>query len=327
MLYFTGVLSVLKAIMLKNKAVVLMYHRVLTEAERQQSFSNEAIVVGVESFANQIEFLKKTFNVISLDDFLDRLPGQKFEKYTCLITFDDGWIDNYANAYPVLKKNDLSAVIFLPVDFIDSKNEFWREKISAILFSLCNDSTEKSRRLLKTLGVDHLINQSSEQLKQGIQEYANELKKRPPAERALVVSQLTQRKDEIRYVPNKVDQFLSWEQVKEMRDGGVVFGSHSYYHTILTELNLDDVAWEVNSSRAVVHDNLGTYPRAFCYPNGDYSEQIVELVVSGGYEAAFTTRGGRVDAKDNPFTIKRMNISENVARNTPLFLARLLGLI
>lgn len=305
---------------------MLMYHRVLSEEERIHSFSHEGIVVGMESFASQMEYLKDSFNVISLEEFLNQLPQKRFEKYSCLITFDDGWIDNYTNAYPVLTTNELPAVIFLPVDFIGTKKQFWREKVSANLFALCTNSSEDSRHILDKLGLDYLADQSPEQIKLSVQDYVSKLKKSSPEERALVLSPLTQFSDKLPCLNNNIDKFLSWGQVREMRDSGMSFGSHSSRHNILTELSLDDAAWEVSSSRVVINDKIGGFPRTFCYPNGDYSEQIVDIVARGGYDAAFSTKAGLVEAKDNPFTIKRVNIHEHMTRNTPLFLARLLGI-
>lgn len=326
LLYFTGVLFVLKAIMLRNKAVVLMYHRVLSKAEMLGSFSHEGIVVDVESFASQMEYLKGSFNVISLEDFLDRIPKRKFEKHSCLITFDDGWIDNYTNAFPILKIHDLPAVIFLPVGFIGTGKKFWRETLSELLYRISREASEESLQILNNIGLNCLAGKSFKQTKKAIQEYVDQLKEKPLEEKTSVLSHMTQNSENLPHLSCNIDLFLDWDNVREMSKSGIAFGSHSYHHNILTQLSLDDADFEINSSRAAIKDQVGVLPRTFCYPNGDYSDPIAKIVSHRGYEAAFTTRMGHFDVTDNPFTIKRVNISQNMTRNTPLFLTRVLGL-
>ncbi|MDH5571882.1 MAG: polysaccharide deacetylase family protein, partial [Gammaproteobacteria bacterium] len=64
-------------------------------------------------FDMQINYISKHYSIISLDNLLDIINGKTFDKNKkyCVITFDDGWLDNYINAYPVLKKHNAPATI------------------------------------------------------------------------------------------------------------------------------------------------------------------------------------------------------------------------
>jgi len=90
------------------------------------------LLVTNESFKKQVDFLKRKFNVLSMIDFVDCLENKKnFPDNSVVITFDDGYLDNYTHAYPVLRKFNLSATIFLATDFIDSDNiPDWEERRS-----------------------------------------------------------------------------------------------------------------------------------------------------------------------------------------------------
>src|SRR5688572_8924764 len=101
-LYYTGLLRLWQSIVLRRKAVVLMYHRVLTGDERSRCGSHPGIVVDRETFALQMDVLKRQFVVLSLDEFTDRVERrQPFPPSSCLITFDDGWRDTFTNALPI----------------------------------------------------------------------------------------------------------------------------------------------------------------------------------------------------------------------------------
>ena len=65
---------------------------------------------------------------------------------------------------------------------------------------------------------------------------------------------------------------------------------------------------------------------SFSYPNGNYSEEVVKFVRDQGYEIAFGTESGFVSSDDDPYTLKRINIHEDMTNTIPMFLARIVGL-
>ena len=97
---------------------ILMYH----------GFSDDpsTLFVTPENFRRQLTYLKKkNYNVISMDELAEGIKsGKKFARNTVVITIDDGYADNFTRAYPVLKKYDFPATIFLITDFIGKKNDY-----------------------------------------------------------------------------------------------------------------------------------------------------------------------------------------------------------
>lgn len=103
---------------------VLMYHRI-------SDGPNESLFVKPDSFLRQMAYIKwRSYNVISLDKLVEGIKnGKKFKHNTVVITFDDGYEDNYISAYPTLKSYGFSATIFLISNYIDKKEDFlkWQQ--------------------------------------------------------------------------------------------------------------------------------------------------------------------------------------------------------
>jgi hypothetical protein len=112
------------------------------------------------------------------------------------------------------------------------------------------------------------------------------LKSVPHAELLEVMDRLRQR------LPVELDEdnrFLSWDEVRRLRDDGFEIGAHTETHPLLPRLSLEQVERELLRCRDTLERELGARPRLFAYPNGNTTPEISERV--GHYfEAAFTTR-------------------------------------
>ena len=99
--------------------VIIMYHSVGTQQSTLDGYGPKLNVLP-KTFAKQMRFLARhNYNVISLTEFIEMVKsGKKIPHKTIAITFDDGLKNNFLNAYPVLKKYNLPATIFIPTDFI-----------------------------------------------------------------------------------------------------------------------------------------------------------------------------------------------------------------
>ena len=101
-----------------------------------------------------------------------------------------------------------------------------------------------------------------------------------------------------------VDKTMTWEQIAELQAGGVTFGSHTSTHEILTTVPAAQAEQEIVSSRKTIQQKLGGSCHLFSYPNGDYSEQVRELVARAGYKFAFLNQDPGVWTRDcDPFLI------------------------
>jgi peptidoglycan/xylan/chitin deacetylase (PgdA/CDA1 family) len=126
---------------------------------------------------------------------------------------------------------------------------------------------------------------------------------------------------------NEGDSFLSWEEVEEMSRGGIDFGSHGLTHEILTNVSADEVRNEVLESRRILEERIRKRVVAFSYPNGDHDPVVRRCTGECGYEVAFGTERGFAAPGDDPLSLKRVNVHDDVTREVPMFLTSILGMI
>lgn len=333
-LYFFGVLHLLLYLRLRKRAIVLMYHRVVSKANRDKIFSHPGIVIETETFGKHLQFLRQYFHVITAHQFWEQMSsGQAFQNRTCLITFDDGWQDNYTEAFPLLEKYALPAVIFLPVGFIGTGKKFWQETLTHVLWKILeikgetHESDSHHAKVFAKLGLNLNNLKPDKPSKALIQDRISQLKPLPESELNNFLNDIKKIIDNHSTNFDHHDTFLGWEQIQNMSMGLIQFGSHSVNHKILTKIPLEEVQEEVATSKKILEHRLDNKIIAFSYPNGGYNEQISKIVRENGYQLAFCTQEGLVKSNDDPYTIKRINIHQGSTSSTPLFLARIVGIL
>lgn len=333
-LYGLGLLQLWQRLVLRQKAVILMYHRVLTPDDMRRSGSHPAMIVESGTFAAQMAILKQRFNVLSLEEFTARLEQRiPFEDSSCLITFDDGWRDHFTNALPVLRRYELPALVFLPVNFIGEKGLFWQESLVHLLV-LAVDVVKKEpvrrARLLQTLdhvGLGHVLDIRDADPRSLVIEAIS--RNRAGWTPSVIEMTLSHLRKELGVETGDVegtDRFLDWEQIGEMVQQGVTFGGHGATHHLLSEMPIDAAREEIKISKAVIDRRCKATIQTFSYPRGYRNSQVVEVVKAAGFRLAFIANGGRVSSGDDPFTLRRINIYQEATASTPMFLARVVGL-
>ena len=299
----------------KKRVIILMYHRF---SQKPQPFKIQQSI-----FENQIKFLKKKYNFISLKHYSEVLNGKRDDlpNNPIIITIDDGYQDNYTFAYTILKKYSIPATIFLVTDFISHKSWLWSNKLEYILknsefskfeFPLNGKSVQFRVDTFKTWHTsqlalfNHCRTVTDEEKNKLLDELAKHLKVD---------------------VPEKTlgdFQALTWEQIMEMKNNGIDFGSHTCSHPILSQLTKDRLEYELNQSKEVIEKNASGEIDLLCYPNGsvnDINDTVVKKTQQAGYKCGVTTMPGFNNQVDeNPFILKRISI----LKDGPAFLSRAL---
>lgn len=127
----------------------------------------------------------------------------------------------------------------------------------------------------------------------------------------------------------KDTECLTWDEVRELRRGGIEFGSHTVNHPELVKLPLAEVERELRDSLARLEQELGEPARTFAYPfafpqgQRQFAKTFRELLVSVGYSCCVTTEIGRVRPGDDPYRLKRLPV--NTLDDDELFEAKLAG--
>lgn len=223
-----------------------------------------------------------------------------------VLTFDDGYMDNYTYAFPVLKSLKIPATIFLTTNFIGSKNAFWWDKME---YAIRNT---KRRNIKLNIGGKE-VSLSLRNLKDKIGALAFITKVRvslsEEESRAFieeVIEKLGIDPDE--FIQKEEDYLaLDWDKIKEMKNNGISFGAHTANHVILTRCSKEEAEKEIYESKERIESVLGE--GWFAYPSGRYDKSIKETVVRAGFSCAVTTIQGMNDLQTDPYEIRRIAVS------------------
>lgn len=327
-LYATGLLERVIRRRLKDQALVLMYHRVLPNEVARQSFSHSGLIVSPATFQRHMEFVKRRLHPLSLKEFMACMEsGAAFPAGACLVTFDDGWSDNYDHALPVLRALEVPAVVFVATDYIGADRPFWQEYLGHLLYEAARRGLASEVR--QAFQIDLPVGTDDARLREGVAATVDRFRAESydvieSLLRALERSLAEAGGEPIHPPP---DRFMAWEQVRAMHDSGVDIASHTRSHRALTRLDAGVIDEELASSRRILVDALGADVPAFAYPGGFYDDRSRQAAIDSGYRLAFATDAGTVGANDDRWRIPRVNMHESATRTLPLFLARLAGLL
>jgi peptidoglycan/xylan/chitin deacetylase (PgdA/CDA1 family) len=292
-----------------NSLTVVNYHRIDDPYRKDFDSFKPNVSATPQDFAHQMEYLAKWFNVVSLKNIVEWLDGHReLPPYAALITFDDGYLDNYTSAFPVLRKYNFPALIFLTTGHIGTDTPFYWD-----MAAYCFSHTENDHVTFPDGHVESWSDQK--QLERVSKNWIEFMKTLPQAEKQIYVENLPVLLGAS--VPAGFFQklMMDWTQVREMQKGGIEFGAHTMHHPILTRISLEGVREEVVGSKSRIEEELGKQVLGFAYPNGqasDLNEGIERIVAESGIRAAFTLLSGpssQAEVKRNPYAIRRIFIS------------------
>lgn len=279
--------------------MILNYHRI-EDGKSDIPFDDGVFGPDAKRFRVEMEWLKKETHIISEEELIDILyHKKKFNRVCSMVTFDDGYIDNYEIAYPILKELSIPAIFFIPTKCIGERSLGWWD-VAAYLVK--NTKLEKTRFRDKEL----LLSDK----KKIIAELIIELKK---MEGSRVDGYLNELSESLEVLTPSLEiqgnQLMSWEQIKEVSSNGISIGSHTHDHVILSRQTLGDLRFQVKKSKDILEEQLGRDVKSIAYPVGGYNHFDIEtkrISESLGFKLGFSFLTGvnRFDRID-PFDVRR----------------------
>jgi peptidoglycan/xylan/chitin deacetylase (PgdA/CDA1 family) len=220
----------------RSKMLVVAFHRV------NDWMAEDGITCASQRFEEFCGFFKQHFRVVPLAEQVAGCREWRDMGGTLSITFDDGYLDNFEVAAPILRRLELPATFFIATGFI---------------------------------GTEHAPS------------WDLQLQRRPG--------------------------WMSWDQLRELRDGGFTIGAHTDSHPDLGKADPAAIQAELALCRTKLQRELGTAPTLFAYPFGgrdNISPAALQLVREAGFECCLSACGGVNPPVADAFRLNRININE-----------------
>ena len=315
-IHFTGILKYSLRHINPQTILILMYHRVLDTLPFECKVQPGMYVLS-KTLEEHLVFLKQYFTITDLAT-LSSLNSDNTKPF-CAITFDDGWHDFYTHAFPILKKHNIPATVFLPTSYIGTYKWFWTDLL-AILYLKNKININRNFRYFDQ--INYILNKNKNEI--NFEKLLTYLKNENNIDR--LIRDNFEKHDNLKAYTKK-PAFLTWKQVKHMYQSGLItFGSHTANHKILTLLNDNELRKELTESKRklMIEKVADSDFIPFCYPNGNYDDNVKQLVANQGYQIAVTTRGGLNSPETDRFELKRIGMHEDVSFSSSMFGCRLL---
>lgn len=302
-MYYTGCLNSYRRHKRQGKLEILMYHKV--------NYGSDPVCLTVDPdfFQRQIRYLKENYIIISLAEAVERFVNETIDRDYVVITFDDGYRDNYQYAYPILQEFKVPATIFITYDAVETGTIGWHRLDKTIL-----DSPNQVLDL-DEFGLGHFSLANRDCREKTLIKLHHYLKKVPDIVRQSVIDYILEAHNNS-YANQRI--MLSWDEILEMQQSDlVIIGSHTLTHPILTQVPRATAFWEIGESKRLLESKIGRTVDFFAYPNGgweDFDHEIVAMVKESGYRAACTTISSRQFSVLEPFILPRRDITTNGCR-------------
>jgi len=309
-LYYSGLFWLLsrlcRSLSFRNRALILRYHRVLQNGETP--FYNLGIPVHV--FERQVAFFARRWRPIPLRSLVKRLKGrQPIPPRTLVITFDDGYRDNFELAASVLQRHGVPATFFVTTNFIDRPHEKpWWDELAEGIAGLTGESLAlrmngtvhffRARRTWERMKILDTVLESMKALGNG--EFHRRLE--------LLRSQLG-RAGATGGVSSR--PMMTWEETRQLAEWGFEVECHTRSHPILARLPRRQWSRELFWPKLHIERKLQRPVRFLAMPNGrpeDVPEELPARLRRYGYEAAVTSVAGAVRPGDDLYLLKRRGV-------------------
>jgi len=284
---------------------VITYHRII-DPEKIGYANREVVSAAPEEFERQMAFVEKNFTSINFFDLKNIIEGSMpVPENPIIITFDDGYKDNYDFAFPVLKKMGLKSVVFLATGFIGTHKMFWWDRVSYNILR-----TEESFLSLPSLYNNQI--ELPESRYAFIEDLLNKIKTMPDSKKNCIIDEL----QECCGLDNNASNstMMDWDMAVEMQKGGVELGAHTVNHPVLSQIESDILLeQEIKLSADTIAMKTGVRPVSFCYPVGkesSFNDNVVRAVKKQGFSFAVTLVHGvnHVPHMD-VFRMNRLNVN------------------
>jgi peptidoglycan/xylan/chitin deacetylase (PgdA/CDA1 family) len=313
-----GVLAVLRRLRRRERSIVLRYHAVAPDDAPLPTYAGPDITIPRAFFEAQMRFLRRAYIPVPLATIVEAVGrGEAPPAGTVAITLDDGYADNYHQAFPVLRALGVPATVYVVTETLDGGPSLWMAELRAAVMA----SHASLLRVEIGGGYEFGLGDDLER-QRSIKELTNVL---VPVDAALRRRILATIRNELAVNGNAdlSHSMLTCEQIQEMHDAGITIGAHTQTHSNMTLVSPEQARAEIGGSRDRLEALLGVPVRDFAYPNsgGRYphcNEEVAAIIRQLGFRSAVTSRPGVIGATSNPYLLPRIGVAPRLYREAAL---------
>jgi len=303
--------------------VIFTLHHVLAELEPNPFHPNSILEITTGFLdATVQQVLAAGYEIVTLDEAQRRLAERDYEQKFVCFTLDDGYLDNYQNAFPIFKKYGVPFTVYINTGLPDGTALLWWSLLEQVVADqdeinvVLNDSEYK------------LPAKSTAQKYQTFNKLYWLLRKMPHAEQYASLDLLFKKYD-LDWRRLCRDSSMSWDMIREMQESGLAtIGAHTVNHYALSKLSDEEIRKEASESRKIILGRLGYDPKHFSYPYGDAAsaaDREFKIIEDLGFATATTTRKGVIFPQhdEHLFALPRVSLngSYQMQRYVTLFLS------
>jgi len=297
--YYTGI------------ATIFTLHRVFP-AEKGKLSVNENMKISPEFLEDLIiNFKSNGYKFISLDRLHEILLNQEKVKKQVLLTFDDGYKDNYEIAYPILKKHNIPFAVFVTTSFPEKKAVLWWYIIEDLIIKneaiLLSDDTHYNCKTYKQK-IDVFMSIRNKIMSIDPDSFLKDLE-----------SLFSNYK--IEWIGKCNELVMTWSQIQELsKDRLVTIAGHTKNHYPLNRLTESSIRLEINEANTLIKSKIGESVNHLAYPFGsrlEINQRETEIAKSLNLKTAVTTRNGNIHLKHVNFleSLPRIMLTEKFKIN------------
>lgn len=250
--------------------MILLYHRcAVLETDPQ------LLAVTPENFANQVKWLKERYPVLRFDE-----PWELVREPSVVLTFDDGYWDNYAYAVPILERLQVPATIFVSTERIGTGKEPWCDDVERMILLNDNLLGEKIHLDLRKQGTVDIFIADEEARRDLYYRVHDAVRLMQPDEREEVLDEIEEEYGAFPVRPSH--RYMTEAELKKLAESRyITIGGHTVTHSRLSALSCEKQREEIEESIRFLEKTMNKKITTFSYPFGgkaDYNADSVAIV-------------------------------------------------
>lgn len=284
-----------------NAVTILMYHTLRHDDEAFDAWT----IVRRSDFQRQIDWLRRHYAVVSLDEVLDARDGDG-SRPRAVITFDDGEAGLYEHLLPIVEREHLPVTVYVATGQIESTKPYWFDRVMNAMQVTGPAVLDLAAVGLGCWSLDGSVGERAWRTTGSVLEA---LKALPPVTLEAASERIVAA---LAAVPGRRITPLAPLSLPQLRalaaSRWVTIGAHTHGHCLLDQIPLTDASASIEQSRRLLRNWTGQAITHFAYPNGNHNEALVREVERLGFHSAMATGKGLWRPGDGRFAMQRVPV-------------------